>query len=241
MDDPRGSTPPPDPIAPPTRRRVARQIRRSALLFGLVVGLFVGTLAIRPYISLNLGVIAPGLAYRSSTPGGWVGDVIRERELASILNLRGGKPTDGWYIREVQGAREAGVDFYDFPLSAVRRPTRRELLMLIDVLAAAPPPILIHCRAGADRTGLASALYKLYVLGLPPEEAMDQFSIRFGHVALLGTERLHEPIDEYAAWLKTRGVSHSPDRFRRWVMDDYRAEDPSVEPRRLAAGPRHPV
>lgn len=241
MDGLQGSTAPPDSIVPPPRRRVARYLRRSALLLGLAVALFAGTLAIRPYVSLNLGVIAPGRAYRSSTPGGWVGDVIREHELASILNLRGGEADAGWYVREVRGAREAGVDFYDLPLSAVRRPTRRELLLLIDVLAAARPPILMHCRAGADRTGLASSLYKLYVLGEPPEAAMDQFSILYGHVAMLGTQRLHEPIIEYAAWLKSRGLEHAPDRFRRWVLEDYEAADPSVEPRPLRPGPRHPV
>jgi protein tyrosine phosphatase (PTP) superfamily phosphohydrolase (DUF442 family) len=241
LDDLQGSTAPPDPSVPAPRSRAVRYIRRSILLFGLVFGLFAGALALRPYVSLNLGVIDPGRAYRSSTPGGWVGDVIREHGLASILNLRGGEADAGWYVREVQGAREAGVDFYDLPLSAVRRPTRRELLLLTDVLAAARPPVLMHCRAGADRTGLATVVYKLYVMGLPPEQAMDGFSLYHGHVALLGTQRLHEPIEEYAAWLKSKGLAHTPDRFRGWVLNDYQAPDPSVEPRPLKPGPRHPV
>lgn len=237
--DPSPPTPAPTTPAPPRRGR--RIVRRTALLVGLAVGLFVGELAIRPHVSLNLGVVAPGRAYRSSTPGGWVGDVIKEYGLGSILSLRGGEATDGWYVREVRGAREAGVDFYDLPLSAVRRPTRRELLLLIDVLAGARPPILFHCRAGADRTGLATVVYNLYVLGLPPDRAMSGFSLRFGHVALLGTQHLHEPINEYAEWLSEKGLAHTPERFRAWVLNDYQAKDPSVEPRPLAPGPRHPV
>jgi hypothetical protein len=88
---------------------------------------------------------------------------------------------------------------------------------------------------------LATVVYNLYVLGLPPERAKDGFSIFFGHIPLLGTQRLHEPIDEYAAWLKTKGLPHTPERFRRWVLEDYEAADPPVEPRRLAPGPRHEI
>lgn len=236
----RSAAPPPAEESTP-RSRAGRHIRRSARVFGIAVALVLGTLAVRPYVTLNLGEIAPGRAYRSSTPGGWVGGLIEERKIASILNLRGGKGTDRWYIEEVRGARAAGVDFYDLPLSAVRRPTRRELLLLIDVLATARPPVLIHCRAGADRTGMATVVYNLTALGLPPERALEGFSISYGHLALFGTQRLHEPFHEYAAWLESERLPHTPERFRRWVRDDYRAEDPSVDPVPIAAGPRHQV
>jgi hypothetical protein len=50
--------------------------------------------------------------------------------------------------------------------------------------------VLIHCEAGADRSGLAAALYKLIVAKSPhklivakspPEEASAQLSFRYGH------------------------------------------------------------
>ncbi len=131
--------------------------------------------------------------------------------------------------------------FYDLPLSAVRRPTRRELLWLIDALVSAPPPVLIHCRAGADRTGLATVVYNLSVLGLPPEQAMRGFTVFHGHFPILGPQHLHEPIDEYAAWLKARGLEHEPSRFRRWVREDYQAPDPLKDPRPFLPGARFPV
>jgi hypothetical protein len=43
---------------------------------------------------------------------------------------------------------------------------------------------------------------------------------------------------EYAAWLKARGVAHSPERLRRWVADDYRAEDMAREHPPLRPGAR---
>jgi protein tyrosine/serine phosphatase len=48
----------------------------------------------------------------------------------------------------------------------------------------AEKPILIHCKAGSDRTGLAAALYLLTV-NKPDEAAAEgQLSIRFGHFSL---------------------------------------------------------
>ena len=41
---------------------------------------------------------------------------------ASILNLRGGSPSELFYRREVAEATRRGVDFYDLPMSASRRP-----------------------------------------------------------------------------------------------------------------------
>ena len=85
----------------------------------------------------------------------------REYGLKSILNLRGGGPGDWWYGLEIRSAREAGMTYYDLPLSATRRPTRRELLQLIDLHNRCSYPLLIHCKSGADRTGLASAIYRM--------------------------------------------------------------------------------
>ena len=104
---------------------------------------------------------------------------------------------------EIKSSRENGVAYYDLPLSATRRPTRRELLQLIDLLDRCSYPLLIHCKSGADRTGLASALYRMVRRGEPPESALASFSIEFGHIPFFGTEHLHEPLQEYAAWLKS--------------------------------------
>ena len=48
----------------------------------------------------------------------------------------------------------------------------------------APRPILIHCRSGADRTGLASVVYLARVAHADEETAERQLSIRYGHFAV---------------------------------------------------------
>jgi len=115
------------------------------------------------------------------------------------------------------------------------------LLTLIDFFDHCQYPLLIHCKAGADRTGLASALYLMMQQDEPPGQAIRALTIYHGHIPFFGTERLHEPLDEYARWLDSQGLAHTPARFREWVKNDYRSADPSDEPSPLAPGPRKPL
>ena len=207
----------------------------------LVAALATGTVVFRGRLfGGNFGVIDPGRAYRSAQPTTGLPRLIRERGLASILNLRGGSPADPWYADEVRAARADGVDFYDFPMNATRRPTRSELLVLVDFFGRCRYPLLIHCKSGSDRTGLAAAIYRMIVQGAGPEEALNSFTIAFGHVPICGTRHLHEPFEEYAAWLHARQLAHSPEQFRLWVAREYRSSGPAGIPPPLASGPREP-
>jgi hypothetical protein len=191
-----------------------------------------------PWTRNNFGVVDPGLVFRSAQPGEEIEDTVRTVRLASVLNLRGGSMDDPFYVREVRASRDLGVAFYDFPMSATRRPTRRELLTLLDLFERCRYPLLIHCKSGSDRTGLASALYLLSRRGESQARALREFTVRHGHVPLGGTERLHEPFDEYASWLQAAGLPHTPGRFRAWVEHDYRDDDLAVEITPLRPGPR---
>lgn len=51
-------------------------------------------------------------------------------------------------------------------------------------MASVPKPILIHCRSGADRSGLAAALYVSKVAGLDNAKAEAQLSFYYGHVGI---------------------------------------------------------
>ncbi len=225
-------------IAPTRRGRSGKSLRRTVVGILLVLAAVPTALLTRPWWGSNLGVVDPGRVIRAAQPTAQLRQLIADHDLHSILNLRGGNVREGWYANETKAAEEQGLEFYDLPLSATRRPSRRELLLLIDTLGACRYPLLIHCKSGADRTGLASAIYLMTQRSETPRDALRAFTIYHSHVPLLGPQHLHEPLKEYAAWLESQSLSHTPGRFRNWVRDEYRAPDPHVDPPPLPTGPR---
>jgi protein tyrosine/serine phosphatase len=57
-------------------------------------------------------------------------------------------------------------------------------MALIALMEKADKPLLIHCKDGADRAGLASALYLAIVKRVDPKMAEAQLSFRYGHISL---------------------------------------------------------
>lgn len=181
----------------------------------------------RPLWQGNLGVVDPGRVYRSAQPQPDDWPRLRaEIAPASVLNLRGGWIGDPWYAAEVE---QPGIDVYDFRISATERPRRHELLALLDLFDHCRYPLLIHCKSGSDRTGLVSGLYQMDRLGAPPEQARRSLSLTYGHFPALGNERMHAPFREYADWLRSSGLEHTPARLREWVARDYRDDDPIAQ------------
>jgi protein tyrosine/serine phosphatase len=136
------------------------------------------------YLNLtgNIHEIAPGGVYRSAQlSSGQLRDILREKGIHTVINLRGSDPGDAWYDDEVAVTQQAGAQHISLRMSAIRDPDDALVGALVNILRAAPKPLIIHCNAGADRTGLASALYQLEVTHLPAAEADKQLSFRYGH------------------------------------------------------------
>jgi len=154
-----------------------------------VVAMAGGALA-ATHLNNNFHAIVEGVAYRSAQP---TPDEIRayrdKYHIATIVNLRGAGPGEAWYDEEVKAANDLGIRHIDFPMNARTELTQQQSLALIALLRSAPKPVLIHCKQGSDRTGLASALYlaALAKAGEPVSE--EQLSVRYGHIAipLVGT------------------------------------------------------
>jgi protein tyrosine/serine phosphatase len=139
------------------------------------------------HLSGNFHAVEDGAVYRSGQlSGAELSSRIREKGILTIINLRGNNAGSPWYDDEIKASAEAGVQHIDFPISADQELSREEVVQLAKFLERSNRPILIHCKAGADRSGLVSALYKLLIKNRPPEEAAAQLSFRFGHFPWLG-------------------------------------------------------
>ena len=130
----------------------------------------------------NIHEVEPGRVYRSGQL--WpsqLSSLLQEKGIRTVINLRGENPGRSWYDDEIHVTEAAGVRHVSLPMSANVEPSPELLARLIDTLGSAQQPMLIHCEAGADRSGLASALYQLINKGQSPAEADRQLSFRYGH------------------------------------------------------------
>lgn len=148
----------------------------------------------------NFGVVEEGKLYRRSQPSEEsLSEIIEEYEIKTVLRLRGGAVDDPAFQDSYNAASAHGINFVQIPMSASRFPKKWEIVQLTETLEAGPYPMLIHCRAGADRTGLASALYLLHA-GKSMSEARGELTIWYGHLGMFGTQKMEETLDMYEPW-----------------------------------------
>lgn len=139
----------------------------------------------------NFHPITPGEAYRSAQlDQDELEYYIRRFGVRSIINLRGKKNGSSWYVEEIETCRNLGVSHYDLKLSPKKAPSPDRIQELLMLFRNAPRPVLIHCKAGADRSGLAAALWKMVIDRVPKSEARRHLSIRYGHMPLGPTQAL---------------------------------------------------
>lgn len=147
----------------------------------------------------NFHAVEPGAVYRSAQLSGpELEEAIGTYGIKSILNLRGAHPGRDWYDAELAASNARHVAHYDYGLDARRTVTPEQLAEILQIIRDAPKPILIHCKAGSDRTGLVSAIY-LYTHGESAAEADGALSLRYGHFPWLGsrTRAMDESFEAY--------------------------------------------
>lgn len=166
------------------RFNIRRFIRRVGIGFAGIIalgGAYLGALQ----ITGNFNTVVAGEFYRTGQLGPTqIADYTKRYGIKTIINLRGDNTGRGWYDAEVTEAGRLNVIHVNFGISARRELTGAQAAALIDLMKNAQKPILIHCQAGADRSGLASALYLAAIKKSDEATAKGQLSIRFGHFSL---------------------------------------------------------
>ncbi len=158
--------------------------------------------------------IAPGI-WRSNQPA--EADLVRMRAagITTIVNLRGAS-NRGYRLLEDECCRRLGLDLVHIRLTAKRAPSRETLLDLVDLIERLQPPLLLHCKSGADRTGFVAALWRLLREGDSVEAAMRQLSPRYGHFPRCRRGVQGQILRSYARDGAAEGLS-----FRSWVANRY--------------------
>ncbi len=160
-------------------KRLLRRLLAAALLLAL-------TFAGWTFVQGNYHTVVNGELYRSGqlSPA-QLEQQLRDDHIRSIVNLRGAAPGADWYEGEVAIAAAHGVAHSDVDLASNTPLDLGQMEALVELLRRQPKPLLIHCLGGADRTGLAVALYRYAVRSEPAAQAAEALSLRYGHFPYL--------------------------------------------------------
>jgi protein tyrosine/serine phosphatase len=138
----------------------------------------------------------------------------------TVLSLRGAETHVGSNQLEWDTCKRIGLRLVHFPLGSRSEPSRDQVLKIIDLLETLPKPLLVHCKSGADRAGLVSAIY-LILHGESYDTATQQLDFwRHGHIRQAKTGVLDHFLEAWRDWQ----AKHPDDSFRDWVANHYDSE-----------------
>lgn len=162
----------------------------------------------------NFEQIAPGV-YRSNHPHHARFEAYRDMGIKSVLNLRG-PGNRAHYLFEVESLEQLGMTLVDVPMGARVVPKKETLEALFAAFDTIEKPFLMHCKSGADRTGIASAMYLLDTTDISDADVRKQLSFRYIHIRKTATGVLDYVLNQYLARRAQDGI-----RLREWVAQDY--------------------
>ncbi len=180
---------------------------------------------VRVVVGGNFHTLIPNQIYRSAQPSpGQIERLAKDYGVRTIINLRGRGDGQNWYDAEARACQSLGLAQENLCFSASRLPGKYELRRLVEILDRAERPLLLHCRQGADRTGLASAVALLLMPNVPYAEARSKMGLRWGHWQWGPAGNLAQFFGQYETWRAAKKIEHSADAFRRWTTEGYQGD-----------------
>ena len=172
-------------VRSPSIAPLLRWLKIAAVSIGLIAAVIGGYWGFLQYEG-NFHTVSAGVLYRSAQLSKTeIRSAVGQYGVRSVLNLRGAHAGESWYDDEIAAAGELGLAHFDYPLSSKRFVTNQQIAEILDIVRQAPKPLLIHCKSGADRSGLVAALYRFSETGASAAEADRELSLAYGHFPYL--------------------------------------------------------
>ena len=156
--------------------------------------------------------------YRANQPSPSHLRSYKDKGIKAVLNLRGFSP-QSYALFEEDSCKKLGLELISVPLSSSSAPQPEKLLEIIGIMDKIPKPFVLHCKSGADRAGLVSAMYLIVQKKLSVTEAKKQLSFKYLHLDFTKTGILDYILDVFSKRLKIENID-----FLDWIKQEYNAE-----------------
>ena len=159
--------------------------------------------------------------------------ILAKMGIKTIVNLRGESPK-GFYLLEKEACEKHGIELINFRMYSRDVHSREKIRAAKELFEQIEYPALMHCKSGADRTGIMGVLYRHFHMGDTIEQAMEQLRFKYLHVKHGKTGMLGFFFNDYLKYAADNDVS-----FIDWVDTVYDPAD--VKARFMAQWSGNPI
>lgn len=147
-----------------------------------------------------------------------------EMGIKTNINLRGDSPK-GFYLLEKEACEAHGITMVDFRVYSRDTHTPEKIRAAKELFESIEYPAVMHCKSGADRTGIMGVLYRHFHMGDTIEEAMGQLKFKYLHVKQGKTGMLDFFFNDYLKYTAKEKEKGQDIEFIDWVETVYDPAD----------------
>jgi protein tyrosine phosphatase (PTP) superfamily phosphohydrolase (DUF442 family) len=167
------------------------------------------------YLRLNFHAISEE-AYRSAQPTmGQLERYSKKHGIKTIINLKGENPAGSYFLFEKEKCEALGLKLVNVGIMSRGIPEKERIAKAKEIFESAQYPIWMHCKAGADRTGIYATLYQYFRQHTPIKETNQLDFIPFGHVKASKAGKVDLYFDTFVAYQ----AEHPDAEFYHWSQE----------------------
>ena len=160
------------------------------------------------------------IMFRSAQPSPYMLENFKKKGIKTIINLRGERDNSINFF-EKNICEKLGLNLIEFKLLSRAAPSKVQIHNAKQIFKNINYPALMHCKSGADRTGIMSVLYLIFHKQMDVKVALSELSIKYLHIKISKSGILDAFFEKYLLYIRQGGKSD----FYNWTQNIYDEKD----------------
>ena len=160
------------------------------------------------------------MMFRSAQPSPFMLENLKKKGIKTIINLRGERDNSINFV-EKNICEKINLNLIEFKLLSRAAPSKEQIHNAKKIFETISYPALMHCKSGADRTGIMSVLYLIFHKHKDVKEALSELSFKYLHIKISKSGILDAFFEKYLLYSKQGGKSD----FYDWSQNIYDQND----------------